>query len=232
MKEIIIETFHNYLDIVHRYERGFFLGVRDSNHALIPKLGRININNVHRAHPDNSVFDVEKTIIDVFKRGAVPFLSKMPESEWEWLALMQHHGAPTRLLDWTYSPLIALHFAVEEVWAWPPCTQPTKDGAVYYAPREVVINRRSHPDPYVLGEVAVFGPPYISPRIPAQQAVFTVHNQPMTPYDEGDIIKLRIPRTLKVEVSGRLRRLGITHENLFPGLDSICFSIKIVCDVP
>lgn len=232
MKEIIIQSFHNYLDLVHTYETGFFRGVRDSNYALIPKLGRINMDKIHRLRTANSVFDVEKTIIDVFKRGAVPFLSKMPESEWEWLALMQHHGAPTRLLDWTYSPLIALHFAVEEVWAWPQCTQPTKDGAVYYAHRGVVINRRSHPDPYVLNEVAVFSPPHISPRIPAQQAVFTVHNQPMTPYDAEDIIKLRIPRTLKVEVSDRLRRLGITPEKLFPGLDSLCFSIKIVCDVP
>ena len=79
-----------------------YRGMWDADWPLITSLQRVNKNYV----------EVEKHLLRNFQKYA-PQNSVVFNTFWNWLTLAQHHGLPTRLLDWSYSPFIALHFALE-----------------------------------------------------------------------------------------------------------------------
>lgn len=78
----------------------WFRGQIDGNWRLLPTIARAP-----------GAIEVERGLMNRFKQNAVQFLDRHPESEWEWLFLMRHYGVPSRLLDWTESPLLGLYFA-------------------------------------------------------------------------------------------------------------------------
>jgi len=112
-----IDTVHDLLDFLGGFDGDWvFRGQVNSEWSLQPGIERLLPSNA--IWPDQSVLcNLEKLGLDDFKRGAHHFLREdvAPKTKLGWLSLMQHHGAPTRLLDFTQSPYVALYFATESV---------------------------------------------------------------------------------------------------------------------
>src|SRR5215510_3064242 len=122
-----IGSWEDYLSIItdSPYQHWAFRGQRDASAPLFSLISRyfMSFNVDPRAWPEQ-----EGRILRIFKRKAIHFLNHVPDrdDDFQWLALMQDHGAPTRLLDFTWSPYVAAFFALHNatrdavIWACNP----------------------------------------------------------------------------------------------------------------
>lgn len=209
----------------------WFRGQAKKDWELVPSLAR-----------DKNNLKAENALIKRFQQNAIPHLDTDLQEEWEWMFLMQHHRAFTRLLDWSESPLAALYFAVNDdkhirsdgaVW----CLDPVKEARIKFefeseipafghdkALESYLPSRLPEDSSSDLYPIAIVGPRNTS-RMAAQLGTFTVNHREHKPIETiGEakhIWKWVIPAGAKRKIAKELGHLAISRLTLFPELDSV-----------
>jgi len=222
-KTFSIETLGDYVELVDRCfsnDPVLFRGQREDK-PLLPRIARVK--------PRTSILYDEKAMLDALARESVGLIGHNPETEWDWLALAQHHGMATRLLDWTTNPLAGLWFAVEK-----PAEAPTDSGVVWvFDPKdEDLVNDPKSQSPFSGQFTKVFIPRHVTARIRAQSGAFTVHKYIKTkktfiPFDnnpryQGRLVKICVPGGCFSNLRWDLDRYGVNSFSLFPDIDGLC----------
>jgi len=215
MKETKISNFTEFHEIIDKYDARtvIYRGIKSANYPLIPKVGRVV--------PPDSIGSREKNemeILRLFKERAFQYLDFAPSSDWDWLALGQQHGLPTRLLDWTDNPLVACFFAVDGMSG--------EDSVIYAYRNESYISVDEHLNPFKYKEVGKFIPRHLTRRITTQGGLFTVHPNPYEKFESEDMDKIVIPNRIRVELKKTLNKYGVNQFSLFPGLDGLAAYIE------
>jgi hypothetical protein len=221
------------------YRNWAFRGQRDASRPLYSSLSRYLL--AYRI-AKSAWAAQEERILRIFKRKAAMFLAHVPQhdDDLQWLALMQDHGAPTRLLDFTWSPYVAAFFALHNA---------TEEAAIWACnPFEIAnMKRVKKMDPEQPGNfrkyflpgnhsIVWMGEPYeMNRRLIAQSGTFVVPgvlDQPIEsilenyPNPKRTLIKFLLPVAQVRDIGMReLYRMNITQATLFPDLDGLARSL-------
>lgn len=227
---------------LQRFRSGYvYRGMEDCDYPLTTTLNRLGESHL------------EKHLLRNFRKYSQ--IEDENKSIWNWLALAQHHGLPTRLLDWTYSPLVALHFATANFFRY------NRNGIIWainyvdtkeYLPEQlsvIIEEEGSHIFTAEMLDRAVnsisglqkmkkedfavfFEPPSLDQRIVNQYAVFSMMSNPSITIShwlldkEVRYFRILIPAGLKWEIRDKLDQANINERVLFPGLDGLATWLK------
>ncbi len=212
-----------------------YRGLADVEYKLCPKVGRFGPPNGEDNEPIK-----ELLMLELFRRNSVGLTANTPENDWEFLAVAQHHGMATRLMDWTRSPLVAAYFAV----AYPnttyePDERSREDGPVFVRrePNSVIYAWRCHkldlsatpegtPFGRDLGKIVRYIPRHITQRLKAQSGLFSFHPEPKEALSDPEIVTLEIPSDMRSPIKKSLNRLGIHEATMYPDLDGAARHIE------
>jgi hypothetical protein len=211
-------------------------------------LARSTYSNRHSlARMGDSYEHLERLLIRNFRKYA--HRERPGPTLWDWLSLAQHHGLPTRLLDWTFSPFVAAHFATatspdQEAIVWAvDCAAAHEllpadlrdaieaEGATVFTTELLAQQAPSLPKLADLAEeqpfALFFEPPSLDDRIVNQSAVLSMLSDARASMDDwveqhSELCRAwRIPPEAKAEIRERLDQANVTERVLMPGLDGL-----------
>lgn len=241
--------YKNFVDTLS--ENWAFRGQGNARWALRNAIERTDFIRLHK--------NIEIDFLAEFQRGARNYLQRdeLPEHIIEWLALMQHHGAPTRLLDFTKSPFIASYFAYEEcaleadcfVSVWAININFLKNRALEIFSAEFsedlkltqnLINEKLFEKIFYQNNQNLVFPvePFrMNKRYSLQQSIFVSTGTSAEPFMNqlqflGEdlkkaVLKIELPGSLQKEVLRDLQRMNLNRASLFPDLDGYAASLRL-----
>lgn len=192
--------------------------------TLLPKIARYDVADVEK---------VEKEMLNDFQRRSIHLIDYQPGSSWDWLALAQHHGMATRLLDWTENPLIALWFSMA-----PKAEAKHSDYSVVWGfnvPGEDVVAATDEMNPFQEGSTKVFKPNHITKRISAQFGWFTIHKynteRKFVAFEKNKeyaerLFKIKVNSECFSECKKRLHNFGINSASMYPDIDGLAKHVE------
>lgn len=238
-------TLSDYLDVVRGFDSAgsqfWYRGHGSSEWTLTPRALRFR----QQAARETAI-----ALLQDFKRYARRRLNDpTPSNDLEWMQVAQHYGLPTRLLDWTHNPSIALYFA---------CLRPNQDGVVYILD-PLLLNDTSLEDfrqiPDSADDLAIIKPylrldgkrnprgvrtigiaaSWSTERMQRQEGTFTLHGSHtfrLTASQAPVLLGLPILRRFKPRLCDELEKTKVTRSELFPELEHLCAHLMMRARLP
>jgi hypothetical protein len=259
-KDIVIHSLGEFVDVVtpsepdpvtgRRRDTGVYRGASRSASPLLTSLDRLG-----GSHPPHSKAELEEHILRNYIRYSRPYVHNQTSNDWEELFSAQHHGVPTRLRDWTYSPLVAAFFATRPsraddhdraVWRldWQRVHKAFGLPPLALLPRDLdsIFEKGGHASPWQFFARAadskpfacLVEPPSLDQRIVAQAAVFTLCSDKQHSFDDfldshglaDALTHYIIPGDRIAAIRDQLDLAGVDERRLFPDLDGVAAAIR------
>lgn len=188
--------------------------------------------NICRNGEPETLLKNEKALLAQFQKEAPRCLQVVPDNDWEWLVVAQHHGLNTRLLDWTFNPYVALWFALEkatssscpEVWVMNPL-------------KEDVIEKLDQTRPFSGTRTKVFKSNFNIPRLKEQEGCFVLFKhikksqRGFVALEKNKQLRKRVSRVriqsrAAKNILGQLEAMGYTKSRLYPNIDEVATNVQ------